>query len=116
MSSGCGDATPCRHAGSSPSLTIHLHRSRSSTPDVALHGVKYDRDHGSKSTHRRTLRAQLFRRSTESDSTPVTGRAVGEEDYSHGNIITQCHERSEKEEGYEEKSVSARDEAKGEGR
>jgi len=52
---------------------------------------------------------------------PVAGRAVGEEDYSHSNYITGATPRKthiQKEIGYldRKKSVSARDEAKGEGR
>jgi len=73
------------------------------------------------STHRPTQRAQSFRQITESCRDPVAGRAVGEEDYSHGNYTkkatTQAH-TPKKETGYldRKKSVSARDEAKGEGR
>jgi len=44
--------------------------------------------HDSMSTHRPTQRAQSSRRITEPCPDPVTGRAVGEEDYSQGNHIT----------------------------
>jgi len=76
----------------------------------------------SMSTHWPTQRAQSFRWITESCPDPVTGRAVGEEDYSHSNYTyeTLPHEKThtQKETGRlnREKSVSARDKAKGEGR
>ena len=74
------------------------------------------------STYRPTQRAQPFRRITEERCPdPEAGRAVGEEDYSHGNYITEVTTQKthiQKETGYQDrrKSVSTRDEAKGEGR
>jgi len=56
------------------------------------------------STHQPTQRAQSFRRIAESCADPVTGWAVGEEDYSHGNRITkvtpQRKAHTQKETGY----------------
>jgi len=71
----------------------------------------------SKSTHRPTLRAQSYRQIIESCPDPVTGRAVGVEDYSHGKR-PHGGAHIQKETGYldRKRSVSARDEAKREGR
>jgi len=72
-------------------------------------------------TYRPTQRAQSFQRITESCPDPVTGRAVGEEDYCHGNYIAKITPQKthiQKETSYldKKKSVSAQNEAKGERR
>jgi len=48
------------------------------------------------STYWSTQRAQSFRRITEPCPDPVTGRAVGKEDYSHGNYTTKKKKKKKK--------------------